>query len=87
MERKLVLQKLNLVLVRWFCTERQMLNIKRGHKHIQMHLTVCVREIAHSFPPSSLVNKIKPGIIKSINRLSTPTVGLVSFCFFIAFFK
>uniref|UniRef100_A0A3B4E1P8 LIM domain 7a n=1 Tax=Pygocentrus nattereri TaxID=42514 RepID=A0A3B4E1P8_PYGNA len=45
-----------------------------------MHLTtVCVHDeihCIHSFSPSSLVNKIKPGIIKRVNRLSTPIAGL-----------
>ena len=27
---------------------------------------------------SSLINKLKPGVIKKINRLSTPIAGLVS---------
>uniref|UniRef100_A0A3B4CCS8 LIM domain 7a n=1 Tax=Pygocentrus nattereri TaxID=42514 RepID=A0A3B4CCS8_PYGNA len=48
--------------------------------HLQMHLTtVCVHDeihCIHSFSPSSLVNKIKPGIIKRVNRLSTPIAGL-----------
>uniref|UniRef100_A0AAR2J742 LIM domain 7a n=1 Tax=Pygocentrus nattereri TaxID=42514 RepID=A0AAR2J742_PYGNA len=47
---------------------------------LQMHLTtVCVHDeihCIHSFSPSSLVNKIKPGIIKRVNRLSTPIAGL-----------
>lgn len=34
------------------------------------------------FPPHSVINSIKPGTIKRVNRLPTPIAGLVSLFFF-----
>lgn len=36
------------------------------------------------FPPHSVINRIKPGTIKRVNRLPTPIAGLVSLFFFAA---
>lgn len=40
--------------------------------------TARVLSLTLSFSPRSLINKIKPGIVKRVNRLPTPIAGLVS---------
>lgn len=36
------------------------------------------------FPPHSVINRIKPGTIRRVNRLPTPIAGLVSLFFFLS---